>query len=116
MITNQGAMAHLGARQTEDLEVAGSSPACPILFFVLFSVSLYFFEVWILAPLGFNLHIVGEDDVVGVVIDCASRIQLVNKCGVLAGLLCNYLVSWLVGCVPVGGRCPFVRWVRHHSI
>ena len=25
-------MAHLGARQTEDLEVAGSSPACPILF------------------------------------------------------------------------------------
>ena len=26
-------MAHLGARQTEDLEVAGSSPACPIPFF-----------------------------------------------------------------------------------
>ena len=29
-------MAHLGARQTEDLEVAGSSPACPITFFLLF--------------------------------------------------------------------------------
>ena len=29
-------MAHLGARQTEDLEVAGSSPARPILFFNFF--------------------------------------------------------------------------------
>ena len=29
---NFGAMAHLGARQTEDLEVAGSSPACPNCF------------------------------------------------------------------------------------
>ncbi|RDH39704.1 hypothetical protein BDQ94DRAFT_133521 [Aspergillus welwitschiae] len=33
-INNYGAMAHLGARQTEDLEVAGSSPACPIPFFL----------------------------------------------------------------------------------
>ena len=43
-----GAMAHLGARQTEDLEVAGSSPACPIVFFLKFLYRHFIFLVWLL--------------------------------------------------------------------
>ncbi|PYI15119.1 hypothetical protein BO99DRAFT_263975 [Aspergillus violaceofuscus CBS 115571] len=53
-------MAHLGARQTEDLEVAGSSPARPILFGFVLALSLCLGLLCLLGGVTEDLEVIGS--------------------------------------------------------